>query len=515
MNALFLTQSRSLDMFYNLMQTLRSPLDLERVGFLVADRRYYRGFQKQHPEIESNQFQVLKEWEFVQRARTGKPNLERLCAYEQALGEPTLWNALVSDRRVISGPLCAVRQDYRLRFDHDRMLRILEEGLIVTEHLFDEVKPNVVFSFVCVTLGEYLAYLVARQRGIRILNLRHTRIQNYVTFAPTVFEPSETIRTAYQLELKEQIEDEVTGEARAFIESVRDGNTRYEGVVSPSRKPPQARKNIPLWRGLPKGLFAFLHSEYDYYFGGDKHDNHLLDPLTTLLYTRFINPWRASWVNHRLDAGYVRTSDLQSLDYVFFPLQTEPEISLLVHSRSYLNQIEVVRNLAQNLPVGMQVVVKEHPWSVGKRPLSYYRKLLRIPNVRLADPGLSSAPLIEHARLVATIAGSIGFEAAVRQKPVIIWGHTPYEMLPDTMVRRVAALEQLGLAVKGMLTGYSYNEYALMSYVVATIRHSSRVNLYSGLLGREGVYVPDRREEEQTNIERLAALIVHTMAEGL
>ena len=51
-------------------------------------------------------------------------------------------------------------------------------------------------------------------------------------------------------------------------------------------------------------------------------------------------------------------------------------MSLSVQSRSYLNQIEVVRNIAQSLPVGWQVLIKEHPASMGRRPVSYYQKLL-------------------------------------------------------------------------------------------------------------------------------------------
>jgi hypothetical protein len=159
----------------------------------------------------------------------------------------------------------------------------------------------------------------------------------------------------------------------------------------------------------------------------------------------------------------------------------------------------------------MQVVVKEHPWSVGKRPLRYYQKLLQIPNVRLADPSLNSTPLIENARLVATIAGSIGFEAAVLRKPVIIWGHTPYEILPNMMVRRVTDPERLGLEIQDMLANYSCDEHALVRYVTATLRNSARVNLYSGLLGREGVYVPDSGTEERTDIERIAALAAQTI----
>lgn len=510
MNALFLTQSRSLDMFYDLMQALRLPVGLERVGFLVADWGYYRGFRQRHPEIESSEFHVLKEWEFVQRARSGKPNLERLRAYERALGDPTLWGALMADRRVTLGPLCTIRQDYRLRFNHDQMLRILEEGLASMEKLFDEIRPDVVFSFICVTLGEYLAYLNARSRGIPFLNLRPTYIDNYVTFAPTIFEPSEFILAAYEKERTRRDGDKVILEARQYISVVRSGIAKYEGVLPVSSKAPQGK---PIREKFIQRVLRLVQDEYDYHFTGLKDDNHIVDPILVTIYQRLLNPWRARKINMLLGRSYITANDLPSLDYVFVPLHTEPEISLLVQSRPFLNQIEVIRNISHSLPVGWLTLVKEHPASVGKRPFSYYRKMVQIPNVRLVDPSMNSKAVVEHAHLVATIAGSIGFEALIRAKPVITFGNSHYDMLPRTMVRRVDALSRLEQELNDLLAHYAYDEHAMVSFLAATIRQSEQVNLYSGLLGREDVYVPDPGAEEQTDIERLAALAVHTLAE--
>jgi hypothetical protein len=510
MNALFLTQANSLAMFYDLMQALHGSLRVDRAGFLVAERNFFERFQAQHPELEGGSITVLKEWEIVLRAGTGEPDLERLRAYEQRLGDPTFWSAIVSDRRVYLGPLSTLRQDYRPRFDHGRMLRILEEGLLAVERWFDEVRPDAVFSFLCVTFAEYLVYLVARERGIPILNLRPTRIENYVTFAPTVFEPSETIQAAFAEEQYVTIEDETRREARDYVRRARGGAAKYEGVIPVSRRPPRLKS---LRANLAERLMEFVRTEYAFHFQGLKHDNHLVDPLSVALHRRLLNPARARAVNRQFERRYVRLADLPALSYAFFPLHTEPEISLLVHSRAYLNQIEVIRTLAQSLPVGWSLLVKEHPASVGKRPVNYYAKLLEIPNVRLADPGLPSTALIEHARLVATIAGSIGFEAALLGKPVIIFGHTPYEMLPAGLVRQVSALPRLAHDIQGLLRDYAYDEQALVNYVAATLRHSTRCNLYSGLLGREGVYAPQAGSDGgQGDIDRLSQLAVKTLA---
>ena len=91
----------------------------------------------------------------MQRGLARRPDLGRLREYEAELGDPTLWGPIIGDRRISLGRLCTLRQDYTPRFSHEQMLGIIEEGLVTLERLFDELQPDAVFSFVCVTFAEY------------------------------------------------------------------------------------------------------------------------------------------------------------------------------------------------------------------------------------------------------------------------------------------------------------------------------------------------------------------------
>lgn len=97
MNSFFFTQSSSLDMFYNLMLAMRKFISLEKIG------------------------------------------------------RPFLWNTLVADRRVYFRKKYAYDQDYRPRFSHERMLTILQVVLKQIENFFNEIQPNFIVSFQCVT----------------------------------------------------------------------------------------------------------------------------------------------------------------------------------------------------------------------------------------------------------------------------------------------------------------------------------------------------------------------------
>src|SRR5690606_8466235 len=137
--------------------------------------------------------------------------------------------------------------------------------------------------------------------------------------------------------------------------------------------------------------------------------------------------------------------------FAFFPLHFEPEVSIQVFGRPYQNQIEVVRALALALPADVALLVKEHPRSIGFRPVRYYEKLLEIPNVRLVDPRLPSINVVTHADLVAVISGTIGLEAAILGKPVLAFGRPTYSVLPDDIVTKVTDLWRLPDQVRGAL----------------------------------------------------------------
>jgi hypothetical protein len=517
MNAIFFTQSGSLDVFFNLMRAMGELMPLKKRGLYVADSSVFKTFKQKHPEIESDSFCLLKEWDIVRESKQIKPDVPLLRRYEKEIGRPFLWNALVADRRIYFGKRCAYDQDYRPRFSHERMLSILQTGLRRMEALFDEVQPDFIVSFHCVTMGEYLSYLFARSRNILILNLRPTRIRNYFYAAESVMEPSDYLRETYEELLKSGIAPSLREQAVEYLRAVRETHALYEGVVPPSNKPPagtRSRRRTSSSSAVRK-VIALLAQEYKYRFGEYRDDNHISGYIGPLVGHRIVRPCRAWLMEKRFSSLYVKSGDLPLLNYAFFPLHTEPEVTLSVYSKPYLNQIEAVRLLSHNLPVGMKLVVKEHPWSIGKRPLSYYRKLLDIPNVMLAHPSMTSRELIAHSRLVTVIAGSIGFEGLMLNKPVIVLGGAPFSFLSASMIRHISNPNLLGDQIRDLLENYQFKEEALLSYIAAVMSSSVGVDFYSRLIGRQGVYREDLRQqdsdedkEREIQIERLAKYLV-------
>lgn len=484
MRILFATQGTSLRVFDGLRAALSQKIEIERAGYIVADSMFYREWLREAPEFETAGHRILKEWDVTAR-RHGKPDLDLLARYERQLGaEAGLFGAIVADRRLFMGPDCTYTQDYRRRFSDDELLSILQEGLTATERLFDALEPYVVMGFVCVTFLEYLAYLFARSRGIRVLNLRPTRVADRVIFGSAVNDPVPEFLQTYRRALASGSPD--MDQARQYIGRVRADHGRYEGVVRPSATP--ALVVNPRRDSTGKSALRVLRRYYEYRSGESRTDNHVPDPIRSLLFAAIGNPARARWTARRLGARYITDERLQRSRYVFYPLHAEPEVSLLVYGRPFLNQIEVIRQIAISLPIDMQLVVKEHPWMVGKRPQSFYRKILNIPRVHLARPEMHARDLIRQASIVAVITGSVALEAVILQKPAITFGDCPFNALPPTMVRHSVDLRGLPSLIATLRDTHQHDEAALAAYVAAVFETSASVNLYSVLLEKKGVY---------------------------
>jgi Capsule polysaccharide biosynthesis protein len=505
---LFCTQSESLPLFDALRRALELSDPIERAGFTVADSMAYSRWTAERPQFEGEGHLLLKEWD-VTGNPSDKPDLALLAAYERMLGgEAGLFGAIVADRRIFMGPDCTYSQDYRRRFSDDQLLCILQRGLKAMERLFDDLKPDAVISFICVTMLDYLAYLFARARGVRVLNLRPTRIGDRVSLSSRLNDPSPELAQAYG----ELVGGRLTPHAetaRAYIRRVREEHGRYEGVVRPSNRPVMKANVARL--GRLGGLAAAIGNYLNYRRSVAARDNHVPDPMRVLWFTAVRNPRRASATRSMLRYDYVSEADLKSTRFAFFPLHTEPEVSLLVYGRPYVNQIEIIRMLAMSLPLDMALVVKEHPWMVGKRSLGAYRKMLEIPRVRLAEPSLEARTLVQHSSLVTVVTGSVALEAAMLGRPVITFGDCPYNLLPDPMVRRCDDPRRLPQLVRQALALPRPDDQALEAYVAAVYETSEGINLYSVLLGKKGVH-SERVGDYAEEIHKLAQLVRQSLA---
>jgi hypothetical protein len=148
------------------------------------------------------------------------------------------------------------------------------------------------------------------------------------------------------------------------------------------------------------------------------------------VFMRFLNSLRkrsALKIYERLSVDLVLPEK-----FVVFFLHYQPERTSLPDGLGYSQQWLALRAMANALPEGYQLVVKEHPstfryyFDPSVRSLEFYHQISQLPNTRLVPLNCSPFDLIDKAAAVATITGTVGVEAIVRRKPVIVFGLAQY-----------------------------------------------------------------------------------------
>lgn len=143
--------------------------------------------------------------------------------------------------------------------------------------------------------------------------------------------------------------------------------------------------------------------------------------------------------------------------YIYIPLHVQPECSTCPLGGAFVDQQLMVALIAAYIPDDVLLYVKEHPnqfvqYPDGRcRDIAFYRELLRGKNVRFIPSNTNTFRLTENALAVATVTGTAGFEALFRGKPVLMFGHRPYQYAPGVL--RIRTRQDCEAAMQGILQG--------------------------------------------------------------
>ncbi len=137
----------------------------------------------------------------------------------------------------------------------------------------------------------------------------------------------------------------------------------------------------------------------------------------------------------KLDSTYRRLETEVDLTtpYVFLALHYQPERTTCPDGERFNNQFLAAALLANAMPEGWRLYVKEHPSQFtyhnngeqSRRP-EFYSDLLSLPNTQLVSTDMPSHDLVKNARAVATVTGFVGWEALMKEIPVIVFGAAWY-----------------------------------------------------------------------------------------
>jgi hypothetical protein len=195
-------------------------------------------------------------------------------------------------------------------------------------------------------------------------------------------------------------------------------------------------------------------------------------PLKSLMMT-YIRALSYTIFDRKVFANEVPTRERNVIYYLHY----EPDLSTLVWSPYFKNQLEVITNIAFSLPNGYRLYVKEHPLSVGSRPIGYYKKIASIPNVRLLSHKLSTKSLLNNTSLVITVTGTIAWEALLFGKPVITLGNVFFNSFKGVV--HLSDWAQLRRVVADLISsGSTYSQQDVIEFVSLVMAQCARGDYY-------------------------------------
>lgn len=339
------------------------------------------------------------------------------------------------------------------------------------EDIFEKYSIEVVLYENVSNAFAHFAFFVAREKGAQYCGIGGSRLPGRfsVTADPLqddepekIFEEIRSGRIEVGAETKHWCERYL-----ANIESVVPDYMRINGLDNISL----VKKYVRLDR-LKKVVSLVAHSTSKSYYAFQ-----VGNPLRT-----YFNLFRRN-VARKVKVLFLRNyyqDPVEGDRFLLYPMHFHPESSTSILAGTYLDEYEVVRNIAFNLPQGLKLYVKDHVSAWGYPSLDFYAKLRRLPNVRVLPPNAPTKELIKKSEAVITLTSTVGYEALLLGKKVFLYGSVFYSFHKDviriTDPSRLFELLRRGLEVEGVVDK-TYNLDFVAAYFMSTKPYSLNLML--------------------------------------
>jgi len=322
-----------------------------------------------------------------------------------------------------------VKYNQYYKFNENEILRIFEQECRLFENILDEINPNYLIIKITDASHMRLLQLLCQARGIKVLSLGFTRFgyRSYIGSDNDVIDEINNKTKEEKSKSFEELEDFLKG----YSNQDKTWGNKYQS------------SKVQWLKGGIKFLLLILNKNYrvDYTHYGRT----VITAIKNEIYFS---------IKRKIRKKFLDRNTKKSIDdtlFIYFPLQLEPERTLLIPAPYYSNQLEVIKNIAKSIPIEYKLVIKEHPMQKVRawRNIEYYKEILRLPNVEFIHPSISNEEVIKKCSLVITATGTAGLEAALYQKPSIVLADVNYQTLPS--VHRIKNIEELPKIIKLML----------------------------------------------------------------
>lgn len=389
-------------------------------------------------DIEGVTLEHFDEWAAANEELVNKTNILDL---EKEFPECNFWRIAVVERKMTEYSFLAGTEPHS-NYSIEEIDKIIKELVLFYKYVIEKHNITAAFNQVSDNMHSHAVYELAQHYGIPALSLGFG---------------------TYWLKGKFYPQDHVSFKSSLLGEVYEYFCSHFEEKVAPIEKALDAKINEIREKDASKSLPGFFHSKnwksmtknaartIRLNIGGFS----LSKPDPKEVYYKIetkpaIRAYLDRLYNDFQKKRIVKKFDLPNEPFVFFPLHLQPEAILLGASPGYLDQLALIRLLSASLPAGYRLVVKDHPITGGMHEKEFYQAIQNLPNVCLLDERVNSRDIIAKASLIATISGTIGFEALISGKPALMFGQVYYDCM-NTVLKPPANLNEMPYFMKRVL----------------------------------------------------------------
>ena len=448
-----------------------------------------------------------------ERFREDVLDMNYLQAAEEKYGDPNLWNMVYHERYLnkhVHRYGSYLSNPYGMKYSHEEALRWLQAHIKWAEELFDASDPRLCVDVFHTGILRNVVQRVCLWRNIRWLRPSYTGFGDrwHITDNSVCDFPELDAAYRENVDGKDDNKDGITA-----LENFRTSNKRANANVlsdPPDHDMPTVRTVLS-----PRGFYRYALDvarclKHQMYFRRSeakrKQSYRFRQPIGEVMVT----------AKQMISEIVSKTRGIPRKDYdtsqpfFLYALTTTPEEQTELRGKFYSNEVFVVESLAKSLPMGYKLYVKEHIPMANRRPLWFYSSLDEIPNVEVLSARCNVLDLVRSAAGVATIGGTVGYEAILWGKPVICFGKAYWDCFDG--VFSVSQIDQLPDVLRATCD-YNPDEGNIAAYLQALLSETVSIPLEFLFFFNEGNASPDYYESEDAR--RLCNVIATAILEKM
>ena len=125
MNILFLCQGANLNVFSSIFPYLEDYLTFSKIGIFVSDYLYCSRNSFLSSIASKPNYYVLREWEIISKSNSHTYDVSTLISSQIKNSSYSLNYSILADRRLFYGKHCKFVQDYKPKYNTERLIQIV------------------------------------------------------------------------------------------------------------------------------------------------------------------------------------------------------------------------------------------------------------------------------------------------------------------------------------------------------------------------------------------------------